>query len=68
MDLYTIQLLGKDPANRNARSNTVNLLRRHDITPIRRGWYDDETIRAFVAEYLSYMEKHPKQRHIKAPV
>jgi hypothetical protein len=68
MDVFTItQLLGKDPTDRNARNNTINLLRRHAITPIRRGWYDDETIRAFAAEYLAYMQKHPKQKHIPTP-
>jgi hypothetical protein len=65
MDLYTAtQLLGKDPANRNARNNTINLLRRNGITPIRRGWYDDEQVRAFASRYHAYMEKYPKQRHI----
>lgn len=65
MDVFTItQLLGKDPTNRNARNNTIAMLRRKGIQPIRRGWYDDAQIRAFAAEYHAYMDKHPKQRHI----
>lgn len=65
MDVYEItQLLGKDPTNRNARTNTVAMLRRKGILPIRRGWYDARQIRAFAAKYHSYMEQHPKQRHI----
>jgi hypothetical protein len=68
MDVFTItQLLGKDPTNRNARRNAINMLRRKGITPIRRGWYDDAQIRSFAAEYHAYMQKHPKQRHIPTP-
>ena len=68
MDVYAItKLLGKDPTNRNARNNTINMLRRKGILPIRRGWYDAKQIRAFVTKYQSYMEQHPKQRHIITP-
>lgn len=58
MDLYMItQEIGKVP-NRVNRQNTRNWLRRHNIQPLRRGWYDPAVVRPLIAEYLAKYKKH----------
>lgn len=62
MDLYEItQAIGKDPTKRHNRITVSHLLKRYNIQPERRGWYESSQAAAFIARYQANQKHTPKQ-------